>query len=149
MPDRFTPARTLDRITADALSLRRALRARPVTHAHTLAVRITDAQQLAGTALRLFLDFAQHASQPSPTDLLLLDRVAQIARAAQDASAELTAALARAVENRRRHVGTASGRVVLSGPSPQQYIDSAVDLLDRIPALSDAISRDQQLTPDR
>ncbi|MFI6489192.1 hypothetical protein [Streptomyces sp. NPDC050564] len=136
MPDRFTSAPTLDRITADASTLRRDLRALPVDHAHVLAARITDAQQLASTALRLFLDLAQHASQPSPADLLVLDRVAQIARAAQDAGAELTAALARAVENRRRQAGAESGRVVLVGPSPQQFIESAVDLLDRIPALS-------------
>ncbi|MFG3126806.1 hypothetical protein ACGFZU_03735 [Streptomyces tendae] len=149
MPDRFTSAPTLDRITADTFTLRRALRALPVDHAHVLAARITDAQQLAGTALRLFLDLAQHASQPSPADLLALDRVAQIAKAAQDAGAELTAALARAVENRRRQAGAASGRVVLVGPSPQQFIESAVDLLDRIPALSHATSRDRLIPLSR
>ncbi|MFE1071151.1 hypothetical protein ACFW5W_07975 [Streptomyces sp. NPDC058783] len=147
MPDPINPA--LARITADAFTLRRALRAHPAEQAHTLAARITDAQQLSGTALRLFLDLAPHAAQSSPTDLLLLDRVAQIAKAAQDAGAELTAALARAIENRRRQADARSGRVVLVGPSPQQFIESAVDLLDHIPALYHAITRDRLISFSR
>ncbi|WP_405884347.1 hypothetical protein OG747_40725 [Streptomyces sp. NBC_01384] len=56
--------------------------------ASTLAARITDAQQLSSTALRLFLALSPQASRPSPPDLLLLHQVAQIAKAAQDAAAE-------------------------------------------------------------
>ncbi|MEV7394035.1 hypothetical protein [Streptomyces sp. NPDC091215] len=42
--------------------------------------QIADAQQLAGTALPLFLDLAQHAPRPSPEDLLVLNQVTQIAK---------------------------------------------------------------------
>ncbi|MGW2137704.1 hypothetical protein ACWCW2_17055 [Streptomyces sp. NPDC001773] len=121
MPDRFAPAQILDRITADALALHRALRDPAPDHAAALAARITDAQELGGTTLRLFLDLAEHTPHPSSADLLLLERIAQITKAAQDAGAELTAALARSVENRRRRAEAVSGRVVLIGPSPQQY----------------------------
>ncbi|MFD6033534.1 hypothetical protein ACFWHF_03185 [Streptomyces griseoincarnatus] len=81
-------------------------------------------------------------------DLLLLHHVAQIAKAAQD-SAELTAALARAVENQRRQAAATSRRVVLNGPTPQQLIESAADLLYRISALCDAVSRDRPECPCR
>ncbi|MGW5868230.1 hypothetical protein ACWFRJ_39495 [Streptomyces sp. NPDC055239] len=147
MSDRFTPAQILDRITADALALHRALRTPAPDHATALAARITDAQELAGTALRLFVDLAAHTPQPSSADLLLLERVAQIAKAAQDAGAELTAALARAVENRRRQADAAPGRAVLIGPSPQQFIASATDLLDHVPALYRATRRDPLAPP--
>ncbi|MFJ7969477.1 hypothetical protein [Streptomyces sp. NPDC096324] len=79
--------------------------------------------------------------------LLLLDHVAQIAKAAQGAGAELAAALARAVENQRRRAHAASARIVLIGPSPRQFIESATDLLDRIPALCHAIHRDRLIPP--
>lgn len=62
----------------------------------------------------------------------------QIARA----GAELT----RSVENQRR-AATASGRVVLVGPTPQQFIESASDLLARIPALCHSISQDRPKSP--
>jgi hypothetical protein len=78
VPDRPAPAEALDRITADALALRRALRTNATNHAHALAALIPDAQDLAGTTLWLFLDLAQHTPRTS-ADLLLLDRVAQIA----------------------------------------------------------------------
>lgn len=148
MPDRFTPAQTLDRITADALALHRALRTPAPGDATALAPRITDAQELADSALRLFLDLAEHTPQPSSANLLLFERVAQIAKAAQDTGAELTAAVARAVENRRRRADAAPGRAVLIGPSPQQFIESATELLDRIPALYHAIHRDRLITPN-
>lgn len=82
-------------------------------------------------------------------DLLLLHHVAQIAKAAQDSAAELTAALARAVENQRRQAAATSRRVVLNGPTPQQLIESAADLLYRISALCDAVSRDRPECPCR
>lgn len=116
-------------------------------HARTLAARITDAQVIAQTALGLFLDLAQHTPHTTPEDLLLLDRVTHIAKTAQDAGAELTAALARAVENRCRRADAVSGRVVLIGPSSRQFIESATDLLDRIPALYHAIHRDRLIPP--
>ncbi|MFF6813438.1 hypothetical protein ACFZAG_26670 [Streptomyces sp. NPDC012403] len=47
------------------------------------------------------------------------------------------------MENQRRQADTASRRVVLIGPTPQQFIESAADLLDRIPTLCDAVSRDR------
>ncbi|MET8126469.1 hypothetical protein [Streptomyces sp. NPDC005231] len=149
MPDRFATAQILDRITADALALHRALRDPAPDHAAALPARITYAQELAGTTLRLFLDLAEHTPHPSSADLLLLERIAQITKAAQDAGAELTAALARSVENRRRRAEAVSGRVVLIGPSPQQFIESATDLLDRIPALYRAIHRDRPLPPSQ
>ncbi|MBT3152378.1 hypothetical protein HTV45_16080 [Streptomyces sp. CHD11] len=65
------------------------------------------------------------------------------------ADAELTAALARAVENQRRQTHATSCRVVLIGPAPQQFIESAVGLLDRILALCDAVSRDRPESPCR
>jgi hypothetical protein len=115
---------------------------------HTLAARITDAQALARTALRLSLDLTQGRPHTTAEELLLLDRVAQIAKAGQDAGAELTAALARATENQRRCADAASGPVVLIDPSPQQFIASAADLLDRIPALYHAIHRDRLVPPN-
>lgn len=148
MPDRLTPAQTLDQIASDALALHRALRTPAPAHTTALAPRITDAQELADSALRLFLGLAAHTPQPSSADLLLLERVAQIAKAAQDTGAELTAAVARAVENQRRRADAAPGRAVLIGPPPQQFIESATDLLDRIPALHHAIHRDRLITPN-
>ncbi|WP_434595816.1 hypothetical protein [Streptomyces sp. A5-4] len=142
MPDYLAPTEALSRLTTDALDLHRALRDGGNVHVRTLAARITDAQNLSRNALRLLLDRAQDQPRDRVGDLLLLDRVAQIAKAGQDAGAELTAALARAVENQRRCAGAASGPVVVIGPSPQQFIASAADLLDRIPALFHAIHRD-------
>ena len=148
MPDPTNPAPVLARISSDASSLHQALCVLPADcGASTLATRITDAQQLGGTALRLFLTLSPQASRLSPSDLLLLHQVAQIAKAAQDTAAELTAALARGVENQRRQADATSGRVVLIGPTPQQFIESAADLLDRIPALCHAISRDRPESP--
>ncbi|MFE0904947.1 hypothetical protein ACFW3Y_17095 [Streptomyces rochei] len=150
MPDPTNPAPVLARIASDASCLHQALRALSAERgasASALAARITDVQDLAGSALRLFLTLSPQASLPSPTDLLLLHRVTQIAKAAQDAAAELTAALARAVENQRRQAAATSRRVVLIGPTPQQFIESAADLLDRIPALCDAVSRDRPESP--
>ncbi len=148
MPDPTNLDPFLARIASDASLLRQALRVHPVGRgASTLAARITDAQDLAGTALRLFLTLSPQAARSSTTDLLLLHRVAQIAKAAQDAAAELTAALARAVENQRRQAAATSRRVVLIGPTPQQFIESAADLLDRIPALCDAVSRSLPESP--
>ncbi|GGZ72979.1 MULTISPECIES: hypothetical protein [Streptomyces] len=152
MPDPTNPAPVLARISSDAASLHQALCALPFDHgasASALAARITDAQDLAGTALRLFLALSPHASRPTPTGLLLLQHVAQIAKAAQDAAAELAAALARAVENQRRQTDATSRRVVLIGPTPQQFIESAADLVDRIPALCDAVLRDRPQSPCR
>ncbi|MFE0796301.1 hypothetical protein [Streptomyces mutabilis] len=111
--------------------------------ASALAARITDAQGLAGTALRLFLTLSPRGiaalpygpAAPSP-------RRADRQGRAQDAAAELSAALACAVENQRRQADAASRWVVLIGPTPQQFIESAADLLDRIPTLCDAVSRD-------
>ncbi|WP_148587958.1 hypothetical protein [Streptomyces sp. WAC01526] len=147
MPDRPTPAQTLDRITADTLALHRALRTSTTDHAHALATWITETQDLADTALYLFRHLAQLRPHTTSAELLLLERVAHIAKAAQDAGAELAAALARAVENRRRRADAVSERVVLVGPSPQQFIESATDLLDRIPALYHAIHRDRLVPP--
>ncbi|MFD5256824.1 hypothetical protein ACFWM5_28830 [Streptomyces bobili] len=150
MPDPTSPAPVLARISSDAASLHQALCVLPAERgasASALAARITDAQDLAGTALRLLLTLSRQASRPTPTDLLLLQHAAQIAKAAQDAAAELTAALARAVENQRRQAAAATRRVVLIGPTPQQFIESAADLLDRIPALCDAVSHDRPESP--
>lgn len=147
MPDHPTPAQALDRITADALALRSALRSHAGDHAHALAARITDAQALAGSCLRLFLDLVSHTPRTTSADLMLLDRVGHIVKAAQAADVELAAALARAVENQRRRADATSEPVVFIGPSPEQFIKSAADLLDRIPALSHAIHRDQLMPP--
>lgn len=144
MPDPTSPAPVLARLSSDASCLHQALRALPADRgASALAAHITDAQDLADTALRLFLTLSPRTSRPTPADLLLLHHVTQIAKAAQDAAAELTAALARAVENQRRQAAAASRRIVLIGPTPQQYIESAADLLDRIPALCHAVSHDR------
>lgn len=144
MPDPTTQAPDLARIASHASSLHHALRVHSTDRgASTLAARIADAQQLADTALRLFLALSPQASPPSPPDLLLLHHVAQMAKAAQDAATELVTALARGVENQLRQADAASGRVVLIGPTPQQFIESAADLLDDIPALCQAISHDQ------
>ncbi|WP_435612739.1 hypothetical protein [Streptomyces sp. bgisy159] len=147
--DRSTLTEALDRIVADALVLHRALRTNAIGHAHALAARINDAQDLASAALRLFLDLAQHTPHTTAGKLLLLDHIAQIAKAAQDASAELTSALARAVENQRRRANATKGPAILIRPSPQQFIESATDLLDRIPTLHHAIHRDRLIPPSR
>ncbi|MER5793297.1 hypothetical protein [Streptomyces sp. NPDC001980] len=151
MPDPTNPTPVLAQIASDASSLHQTLRVRPAGRStSTLTTRITDAQQLADTALRLFLAVRPQTSRPSPPDLLLLHQIAQIAKAAQDAqdaAAELTAALARGVENQRRQADATSGRVVLIGPTPQQLIASAADLLDHIPALCHALTRDRPESP--
>ncbi|MEW1599434.1 hypothetical protein [Streptomyces sp. NPDC093808] len=53
------------------------------------------------------------------------------------------------MENQRRQAAATSRRVVLIGPAPQQFIESAADLLDRIPALCDAVSRGRPESPCR
>lgn len=102
MPDPTNPAPAFARISSDASSLYQALHVHPAGRGASTLAAITDAQQLAGAALRLFLTLSPQASRPSPTELLILHQVAQIAKAAQDAAAELAAALARTVENQRR-----------------------------------------------
>ncbi|WP_434597406.1 hypothetical protein [Streptomyces sp. A5-4] len=148
MPDYLAPTEALSNLTTEALDLHRALRGSGSVHVRTLAARITEAQTLSGNALRLLLTLAQDQPRSRVKDLLLLERVAQIAKAGQDAGAELAAALARTVENQRRCAGAASGPVVLIGPSPQQFIESAADLLDCIPAHYHAIYRDGLLPPN-
>ncbi|MGX1025352.1 chemotaxis regulatin CheY-phosphate phosphatase CheZ [Streptomyces ambofaciens] len=55
MPDSTNPVPVLSRIASDASCLHQALRALPAEQdASTLAARITDAQDLADTVLRLF-----------------------------------------------------------------------------------------------
>ncbi|MFD5242573.1 hypothetical protein [Streptomyces tendae] len=84
MPDPTHPAPVLARISSDASGLHQALCVLPNDRgasASALAARITDAQDLAGTALRLLLTLSPQASRPTPTDLLLLQHVAQIAKA--------------------------------------------------------------------
>ncbi|MFI7560777.1 hypothetical protein ACIBVM_02850 [[Kitasatospora] papulosa] len=144
MSDFDTPAEPFSRLSAEALALRRALGAAGKDRdARALATWITDAQALARSALDLLLNLTPARSHTTVAGLLFLDRLAQIAKAAQDAGAELTAALARAVQNQRRCVAASSGRVVVIGPSPQQLIASAADLLGRIPALCHAIHRER------
>lgn len=147
MPDRSAPHEALDQVTADALALHRALFPGLIYSAHVLTVRITDAQALASTAIQLFLDLEQGAPRAPSVTPLLLDRVAHIAKAAQDAGAELTAALARAAENQRRRHEAASKPAILVGPSPRQFIESAINLLDGLLALCHAIRRDRLLPP--
>ncbi|HEY9327339.1 MAG TPA: hypothetical protein VIS09_03695 [Streptomyces sp.] len=74
--------------------------------------------------------------------------MARIAKAAQDASAELTAALTRAIENQQRRTGAATSPPVLLRPTPQQFVASAADLLDGLlAALCDALRRDHSQPP--
>ncbi|WP_405388179.1 hypothetical protein OG596_09590 [Streptomyces sp. NBC_01102] len=147
MSDSPEPAEALSRLSTDALALHRALRAGGKGRARTLAIWITDAQALARSALEILLDLTQARPHTTAEDLLLLERLAQIAKAAQDAGAELTAALVRAVENQRRCAAASSGPVVVIGPSPKQLIASAADLLGRIPALCHAIHRERLVPP--
>ncbi|MFI9496217.1 hypothetical protein ACIG8K_32380 [Streptomyces halstedii] len=84
--------------------------------------------------------FVPAGLHPARTERHQLDQIAR-------AGAELTAALARAVENQRRQTHATSCRVVLIGPAPQQFIESAAGLLDRILALCDAVSRDRPESP--
>ncbi|GAA3196598.1 MULTISPECIES: hypothetical protein [Streptomyces] len=134
-----TRAEALAGLTADALALHRSLRAGHPADTHTLTSWITDTHVLTRTALLLFRDLTR-PRQHSAEDLLRLDRVAQIAKAAQHAGAELTAALAQVVDGeRRRSRSSAAGPVVLIGPSPQQHLTSAAELLDRIPTLFHAL----------
>ncbi|MFE4212165.1 hypothetical protein [Streptomyces sp. NPDC056844] len=147
MSDFDTP---LSHLSTEVLALRRALGASGKNRdGRALATRVTDAQDLSRSALAILLDLTPARSHTTTGDLLLLDRLAQIAKAAQDAGAELTAALARTVENQRRFADAPSGPVVVLGPSPQQFIASATDLLDRIPALCHAIHRDRLMPPTR
>ncbi|MDX2621614.1 hypothetical protein ABZ745_24135 [Streptomyces sp. NPDC013082] len=144
MSDLDTPTKPLSHLSSEALALRRALGAAGTGRdLRTLAGRITDAQDLSRSALDILLDLTPARSHTTAEELLSLERLAQIAKAAQDASAELTAALARAVENQRQCVATSSGRVVVIGPSPEQLIASAANLLGRVPALCHAIHRDR------
>ncbi|MGP3756877.1 hypothetical protein [Streptomyces sp. IBSNAI001] len=145
MPDFDTP---LSRLSTEVLALRRALGASGKNRdARAVATWITEAQDLSRSALGILLDLTPARSHTTAEDLLLLDRLAQIAKVAQDAGAELASALARSVENERRCAAAPSGPVVVLGPSPQQLIASAADLLDRIPALCHAIHRGRLVPP--
>ncbi|MFE6417442.1 hypothetical protein ACFVN4_03055 [Streptomyces rochei] len=86
---------------------------------------------------------------PAPVLARISSDAASLHQALHFLPAELTAALARAVENQRRQAAATSRRVVLIGPTPQQFIESATDLVDRIPALCDAVSRDRPQSPCR
>ncbi|WP_406326824.1 hypothetical protein [Streptomyces sp. NBC_00203] len=146
MADRPGLPEILDLIEADARDLHRALRTNTIGHVQALTARITDAQTLSHTALQLFVNLTQQPLRSAPAHLLLLDRVAHIAKAAQDAGAELSSALTRAMENQRRRAHATHEPLVLLRPSPQQYVESATDLLDAIPALCQAIQRDSLTT---
>ncbi|MFJ9085745.1 hypothetical protein ACIRL3_25320 [Streptomyces sp. NPDC102384] len=130
MPDSSSPHEVLDQIAADARALQQSLRHTPIGCARALTTRSVEAQALAAAALQLFLELEQEPPHDPPAHLLLLDRVARTAKAAQDASAELTAALSRAVENQQRRAGATTSPPVLLRPTPQQFVTSAADLLD-------------------
>ncbi|WP_326731786.1 hypothetical protein [Streptomyces phaeochromogenes] len=112
-----------------------------------LTARVVQAQVLATAALHLFLGLEQEPSHDPSAHLLRLGRVARTAKAAQDASAELTAALARAVENQQRRAASATSPPVLIRPTPQQFVASAVDLLDGLLSLCHAHRRDHSQPP--
>ncbi|MFJ8978749.1 hypothetical protein [Streptomyces sp. NPDC102282] len=142
MPESSGPHEALDQITADARALQQSLHHTPIDCARVLTDRVTEAQALAAGALHLFLGLEREASHDPSARLLRLDRVARTAKAAQDASAELTAALARVVENQRRRADAPTSPPVLIRPTPQQFIASAADLLDGLLALCHALRRD-------
>ncbi|MFF3640349.1 hypothetical protein [Streptomyces sp. NPDC002564] len=134
MPDSAGHHEALDQIAADAHALRQRLRRTPTDGARMLTARIVEAQALAATALRLFLDLERKAAHDQE-HLLHLDHLARTAKTAQDASAELTAALSRAVENESRRRNATTSPPVLLRPTPQQFIASAADLLNGLPAV--------------
>ncbi|HBF85279.1 MAG TPA: hypothetical protein DD420_36740 [Streptomyces sp.] len=147
MPDAPSSHEFLDQIAADARDLRRSLRNAPVDCARVLTARVVEAQALATAALHLFLALEREVPRDPSTHLSRLDRVARIAKAAQDASAELTAALTRAIENQQRRADAATSPPVLLRPTPQQFVASAADLLDGLLALCDALRRDHSQPP--
>ncbi|MEV3950104.1 hypothetical protein AB0K57_20970 [Streptomyces halstedii] len=119
----------------------------PIDRAQVLTDRVTEAQALAADALHLFLGLEREPSHDSSAHLLRLDRAARTAKAAQDASAELTASLARAVENQRRRADAPTSPPALLPPTPQQFVASAGDLLDGLLALCHALRRDHFQPP--
>ncbi|MFG3154037.1 hypothetical protein ACGF7W_18575 [Streptomyces sp. NPDC048219] len=129
MPDHASLHEALDQLASDAAALQQRLRRTPVDGTQVLTARITEAQALAANALRLFLDLERETPRDQ-AHLRRLDHLARTAKTAQDASAELTAALARAVENERRRQDAATSPPVLLRPTPQQFVTSAADLLD-------------------
>ncbi|MER5440113.1 hypothetical protein [Streptomyces sp. NPDC002790] len=132
MPDSASRHEALDQIAADAHALRQRLRRTPTDGARVLTARIVEAQALAATALHLFLDLEREPAH-SQAHLLHLDQLARTAKTAQDASAELTTALSRAVENECRRRDATTSPPVFLRPTPQQFITSAADLLDGLP----------------
>ncbi|WP_420036005.1 hypothetical protein ACN2WE_30705 [Streptomyces sp. cg28] len=140
MPESASHHDSLARIAGDAQALRQRLRRAPIDGAPVLADRIIQAQELAATALRLLLDLARNATHDQE-HLLHLDHLARITKTAQDVSAELTAALSRAVENECRRRNATTSPPVLLRPTPQQFIDFALDLLDGLPAAPVAPAR--------
>ncbi|WP_435853752.1 tryptophan synthase subunit alpha [Streptomyces purpurascens] len=92
---------------------------------------------------------ARRRRSPHPRTCCSFTSSRRSPRPPQDTGAELAAALARGVENQRRQADAVSKRVVLVGPTPRQFIESAVDLLDRILALCHAISRERPIPPSR
>ncbi|MFD8117921.1 hypothetical protein [Streptomyces microflavus] len=147
MPESSSPHEAVGRIAADARALQQCLRHAPIDCAQVLTDRVTEAQALAASALHLFLDLEREPSHDSSAHLLRLDRAARTAKAAQDASAELTAALARAVENQRRRADAPTSPPVVLRPTPQQFVASAADLLDGLLAQCHALLRDHSQPP--
>ncbi|GAA2647543.1 hypothetical protein [Streptomyces lunalinharesii] len=129
MPEFAGHYEALDQIAADATALQQCLRRTPIGCSRVLTDRVVEAQALAAAALQLFLDLEREPTRDQ-AHLLCLDLLARAAKAAQDASAELTAALARAVENERRRRDATTSPPVLLRPTPQQFVTSAADLLD-------------------
>ncbi|MEU9069024.1 hypothetical protein AB0D60_19320 [Streptomyces sp. NPDC048306] len=129
MPDSASLHEALDQLAADASALQHCLRRAPIDCARVLTARIAEAQALAADALQLFLDLERESAR-GRAYLLRLDHLARTAKDAQDASAELTAALARAVENERRRRDATTSPPVLLRPTPQQLVASAANLLD-------------------
>lgn len=148
MPESSSTHEAVDRIAADARALQQCLCHAPIDCAQFLTDRVTEAQALAASALHLFLDLEREPSHDSSAHLLRLDRAARTAKAAQDASAELTAALVRAVENQRRRADAPTSPPVVLRPTPQQFVASAADLLDGLLAQCHALRRDHSQPPD-
>lgn len=129
MPDTAGLHEALDRIAADAYALQQRLRTIPTDCTQVLTTRVVEAQALAAAALQLFPDLEREPARDH-AHLLRLNQLARTAKAAQDAGAELTAALARAIENERRRRSATTSPPVLLRPTPQQFVTSAADLLD-------------------
>ncbi|WP_406220664.1 hypothetical protein [Streptomyces decoyicus] len=125
----------LQDMSDDSLALHNALRTAHDRPLRSQISHVTTSRHLSDRALSLLLHLAPQPALTTGEGLHALSHFAQVAQTTQEAAMQLTTGLAREVEHRRVATAAGGSPVVVVGPSPQQHLLAAVDLLKRVPNL--------------